>query len=132
MLNCKSEDKLKIRIGEMDIEESEDSKLLGMKIDKKLNWKEHVSGKGGLVSKLNGKTACLKRLSYRIGLTKLRRVADSFWTSHLAEVRANTNMTENENMKAIQRAQNTLLRVLTRKKLADRIQIKDMLKTAAC
>ena len=41
MLNCKSESTLnmKIRIGEMKIEESEYSKLLGMKIDKKLNWK---------------------------------------------------------------------------------------------
>ena len=36
-------------------------------------------------------------------------------------------MAESENMKVLQRTQNTLLRVLTRKKLADRVRIRDML-----
>ena len=79
----KTETKRSIKVGDADIDESECSRLLGMTVDCNQSWKEHVKGKGGLISRLNSKLFCLKRLGNHISKEHQIQVAHSMWMSHL-------------------------------------------------
>ena len=123
-----------VNIDGAEVTESDHSKLLGMNIDSKQNWKEHVLGKSGLVSTLNSNIYCIRRLGSHITKDKQLQVAHSLWMSHLryglqlySRVRTNNEDPENELMTILQKAQNRLLRVLTENKLKDKVKIQDML-----
>ena len=69
-------------------------------------------------------------------INKLKEIADSIWVSKLryglqlySEVRTTNEQPTPQIMKELQKSQNKLLRVLTGKKVSDRIKIEDMLKT---
>ena len=69
-------------------------------------------------------------------INKLKEIADSIWVSKLryglqlySEVRTSNEQPTSQIMKELQKSQNKLLRVLTGKKVSDRIKIDEMLKS---
>ena len=48
--NNQSTKKIKIRVGNSEIEQEKTTKLLGMNIQDNLGWKEHFTGKNGLLA----------------------------------------------------------------------------------
>jgi hypothetical protein len=137
MLNSKnpSQTPRKVRIGNSEVEESADSKLLGMVIGNDQKWKGHIFGKGGLLSALNQRLFSIKRLSNHLSRPKLIKIAESIWMSKLryglqlfSEVQVCEEQHKTMEMRQMQVAQNKLLRVLTGKTNLDCIRIQDMLK----
>ena len=101
------------------VERASETKLLGIIIDDKQNWKEHFSGANGLVKALNKRTFCIRRIRNQLPRKELIKVVQSLWMSRLRyglqlcnQVRANSTDTENQNMKAAQTAQNKMLRMM--------------------
>ena len=111
------------------------SKLLGVQIDEDMNWNEHVYGKGGLISSLNQRTHMIRRLRNHIGGEKLRKIVDSLWTSKLryglqlwATVRMEETQPKKQAITDVQKVQNKLLRILEKKRISDKVEVKTMLK----
>ena len=53
-----------VKAGEVLIQQEKSSKLFGINIDDDLGWKNHVFGKGGLISSLNQRTHMIRRLRH--------------------------------------------------------------------
>ena len=66
---------IKIRIGEAIVEESSEEKLLGVILDKKLNFKGHISS---LCKRASQKLRALARVSTFMDPGKLRFLMNSF------------------------------------------------------
>jgi hypothetical protein len=133
---CREEQLRKIMICNSEVTESTSSKLLGMLIDNYLKCKGHIYGKGGVLSSLNQRLFTIRRLSNHIHLNKLKEIADSIWVSKLryglqlfSEGRTTYEQPTSQIMKELQKSQYKLLRVLTGKKVSDRIKIVDILKS---
>ena len=80
---------------------------------------EHFFGKSGLISSLNKRLYAIRRVANHIPKDKLIQLAHALWMSKLryglqlcTEVRINNNEPINGNLKAVQIAQNKLLRLL--------------------
>ena len=125
MLNSKNQSNVprKVRIGNSEVTESSNSKLLGIVIGNDKKWKDHIFGKGGLISTLNQRLFMIRRLSNHLSRPKLIKIAESIWMSKMryglqlfSEVRVHEEQTTTMEMSKIQIAQNQLLRVLTGKK----------------
>ncbi len=134
VLNQKSRDLLKVKVGECEITQVRTTKLLGMNIDDDQEWKSHFFGKGGLIPSLNKRLFCIRRLKNHIGSKALNRVAESIWTSKAryglqlcTEVRLNETQSINGDLKKVQMAQNKLLRCLNGSLIKDRISVKTLL-----
>ena len=83
---------------------------------------------------LNKRLYTIKRLANHIPRNKLKKVADSLWTSKLryglqlcAKVRLREEESTDGNMKMVQIAQNKMLRILDNSSIKDRRSKKDML-----
>ena len=134
MMNKKDEEIVRIKVGESYIEQESVAKLLGILVDDEMGWKEQVNGKGGVISALNQRTYLIKRLRNHINPERLRKVVDSIWTSKLryglqlwATVRTENSEAVKKLVSEVQKAQNRLLRVLERKRLSDKVPIREML-----
>ena len=55
-----------IRVGDTTISQERNTTLLGMKIQDDLGWKEHFSGKNGLISSLNKRLFAIRRVSNHV------------------------------------------------------------------
>ena len=132
----KSEEKIpiSIKVGNNDVVQERNTKLLGMKIDDNLSWKEHFSGKNGLISALNKRLFTLRRVANHIPRDKLFQLAHALWVSKLryglqlcTEVRILDTETKNGNLKAVQIAQNKLLRLLDNSPISEKKSTHDLL-----
>ena len=93
--------------------------LFDICIDDKQNWKEQVSGPNGLINALNHRTFTIRRLRNQIPKKEVIKVVNSLWMSKLryglqfcSQVRTKRDDPTNQNMKAIQVAQNKMLRMV--------------------
>ena len=132
-----SAEKIKIKVGDTEIEQESTTKLLGMNIQDNLGWKEHFTDKNGLLSCLNKRLFAIRRVKNHIPSEKLPKLAHALWTSKLryglqlcSTVRTNETDSLNTNMQAVQVAQNKMLRLLDNSTLSDRIHTVDLLKKA--
>ena len=78
LVNKKNE--VTIRIGETEIRNSEYEKLLGIKVDGKLNFNEHLNG---IISKASCRVNALWRIMPYINLSKKKKLVSSFFNSQL-------------------------------------------------
>ena len=76
-----SQDDIKITVGEAIVKESSEEKLLGVTIDKNLNFKSHVSN---LCKRASQKLHALARVSAFVNPDKLRLLMNSFIKSQFS------------------------------------------------
>ena len=62
---------------------SESTKLLGLTIDDKQNWKEEISGANGLVNALNHRIFTIRRITNQIPKKDVIKIVQSLWMSKL-------------------------------------------------
>ena len=136
ILNHKSENKISIQVGNVRIEQEDHTKILGMTLDSNQKWTSHVTAKGGLTASLNQRLYVIKRLKNHLPLKQLKCVAESLWTSKLryglqiwADVRMEESCPSNYLVNEAQKSQNKLLRILSNKKLSDRVSTKKLLES---
>ena len=99
-----------------------------MQFQNDLNWSEHIHGKGGVISSLNQRLFIIKRLHNSLEKKALIKVADSLLNSKiryglqlLGKVRTSANDGQNQDLLAIQKVQNKLIRFLNNKRISDKI-----------
>ena len=116
------------------MERSNDTKLLGITIDDKHNWKEHFTGTNGLINSLNKRTFSIRRIRNQIPKKEVIKVVQNIWMSKLRyslqlcnQVRTKPEDPTNQNMKSAQVAQNKMLRMLDCVSLKDHITSKSLL-----
>ena len=131
VIGQKQEEKLTVKVGDTMIPQTSSSRLLGMDVDDDLKWKTHVHK---LVVTLDRRLFQLRRLSGQISSEAMKKVSDSLWTSKMryglqliAEVRTSENQTKRTDINHIQKAQNRMLRTITKTRRLDKIKIKDLL-----
>ena len=73
-------DEVTIRIGDTEIKNSEYEKLLGIKVDTKLNFNEHLND---IISKANCKVNALSRVMPYMSISKKKKLVNSFFNSKL-------------------------------------------------
>ena len=76
LVNKKNE--VTIRIGDTEIKNSEYEKLLGIKVDAKLNFNEHLND---IISKASRKVNALSRVMPYMNLSKKKKLVSSFFNS---------------------------------------------------
>ena len=116
----KTDDSLvQIRVGEILVKQEKSTKLLGVVIQDNQEWKQHFYGKNGLINSLNKRLFAIGRVAHQIPRDKLAQLAHALWMSKLryglqlcTNVRTTDSESKNCNMKAVQVAQNKLLRLL--------------------
>ena len=69
------------KIGYINIENSTSEKLLRVKVDKKVNFNEHLHG---IIKKASRKVNALSRIFFFMDLTKRRFLMNSFFTSQFS------------------------------------------------
>ena len=83
ILNHKTDTPVEITVGGKTIIQEKSSKLLGVTINEKENWSTQINEKGGVISSLNQRLYLIRRLKNQVNKTRLRKVAESIWTSRL-------------------------------------------------
>ena len=131
-----SDQLLTIQIGKVGIVQEKSAKLLGMTFEGNLKWTEHIYGSGGLISNLNQRLFFIRRLKNHVGKKALMKISDSLFMSKiryglqlLGSVRWSSTDSTCQDLEAIQKCQNKLLRVLNGSRISDRISTKSMLKS---
>ena len=71
--------RMNLKLGNTNIESSLYEKLLGVKVDNKLNFNGHDDE---IIKKATGKVSALSRIFRFMNLTKRRLLMNSFFTSH--------------------------------------------------
>ena len=132
---CESHLSKNITINNCLVERSTSTKLLGLTIDEKQNWKEQIEGSNGLVNALNYRTFTLRRIKNQIPRNELIKVVQSLWMSKMryglqfnSRVRTNPSDPVNQNMKAVQVSQNKMLRMIDGVSLKDHVTSQSLLK----
>ena len=67
-----------MKIDNIELENTSSEKLLGITIDSKLNFKEHLEG---IIKKASRKVNVLSRITPYMNLTKQKLLTNSFFTS---------------------------------------------------
>ena len=80
---CESELVKEIKIREDNVERSSNTKLLGVTIDDRHNWKEHFAGTNGLINALNKRTFSIRRVRNQLPKSDVLKVVHSIWMSKL-------------------------------------------------
>ena len=126
---CEAELTKEIVIDGAKVERSSTTKLLGVTIDDKQNWKDHFSGTNGIINALNK-----RRVRNQLPKQEMVKVIQSLWMSKLRyglqlcnQVRTKKEDPENQNMKAAQVAQNKMLRMLDGVSLKEHITSSSLL-----
>ena len=73
-------DEVVINLGETEIKNSEYEKLLGIKVDTKLNFNEHLND---IISKASRRFNALSRVVLYMSLSKMKILMNSFLTHNL-------------------------------------------------
>ena len=72
-------EKVPMKTDNIELENTSSEKLLGIIIDSKLNFKEHLEG---IIKKASRKVNVLSRITPYMNLTKRKLLMNSFFTSH--------------------------------------------------
>ena len=72
-------EKVSMKTDNIELENTSSEKLLGIIIDSKLNFKEHLEG---IIKKASRKVKVLSRITPYMNLTKRKLLMNSFFTSH--------------------------------------------------
>ena len=125
-----------IKIGDVTINSENSAKLLGITIDSNQKWSSQINGVGGTVKSLNSRLYLLKRLSKSISKERLRRVADSLYTSKIrygiqlfGMVRLKEDDVMDPLMKRLQSTQNKFARFINGSTLKNKISTKSIFKS---
>ena len=112
-------------IGKIVVYQETSTKLLGIMLDEDQKWNTQITS---LISALNSRLYLIKRLSNAISKDRLKRIADSLYTSKIrygvqlyGNVRTKEEDSEQKLIGSIQVAQNKLARFLNGNKLMDKI-----------
>jgi hypothetical protein len=134
IINYKSEENVEIQIDNSKVTQEKSAKLLGIMVEDNLKWNNQIRGKGGVIPALNTRLYLIKRMKNKINVDRLRKVANSIWSSKLryglqlyAKVRMNLQDQLNPNIEKLQVAQNKLARVLENVNLSDKMPTKTLL-----
>ena len=119
-------------VGEVTVQRTSHTKLLGVIIEETQEWSEHFTI---LKSSLNQRLFIIRRIARQIPRSKLMNIVHSLWMSKLRyglqlciKVRlTDTDTTTNTN-KTLQQTQNRMLRAINGTKIKDRVSTKLMLK----
>ena len=76
-------DKITIKVGNENITQERNAKLLGVTIDDNQKWHTQIYGKGGLLSSLNTRLFMIRRLRNALNKESIIKIADSLYTSKL-------------------------------------------------
>ena len=111
--------------------------MLGVTFDNDLKWESQVFGKGGIIASLNQRLHFLRRLKNFINKEALKKVANSIFNSKvryglqlIGRVRWSSEDSVQGNLKAVQKIQNKMLRLLNGSNLIDKISTKTLLEKA--
>ena len=133
LLGNKTDEEQDVMVGGKNIPQSKTTKLLGMHLDRDQKWNTHFTK---LVGALGQRLFQVRRVARILPSKGLRKITDSLWTSKLRyglqlcnEVRTEDEQPKCIEMGTIQKAQNRMLRVLTKSKIKDKVKISDMLKS---
>ena len=117
-----------INIGTEKIKAENSVKLLGITLDSNQKWKTQISGEGGVISSLNSRLYLLRRLGRAISSDRLRRIADSLYTSKIryglqlyGKVRLSENDATESLLDSLQVSQNKFARFIHGSTLLDKI-----------
>ena len=138
LLNVKqdSEKKQQVKIGDVQIENQSNAKLLGMKFEDSMTWKEHIHGKGGILNSLNQRLFLLRRLNNQLNKKAMTKVADSIFNSKIRyglQLMGKVRIQEEDgglqtDLKALQLMQNKMVRMVNHVKLSDKQTTSSLLK----
>ena len=125
---------LSIKIGKENIFAESSAKLLGINLDVNQKWKSQIQGTGGVISNLNSRLYLLRRLARAISSDRLRRIADSLYTSKIrygVQLYGKVRLTESDPtdtlIKSLQTTQNKFARFIHGSTLLDRINTHHLL-----
>ena len=119
-----------IRIGGSTITEETTHKVLGMTLNNRLTWNDHVYG---LISSLNSKIGGLKRLSYHVPAPYMIPIARATIVAKLRyglgiyrAVRSTEHDSHCTMMNDLQVVLNNAMRLILNKRLSDRMRVEDL------
>ena len=72
-----------LSVGNKIIHKESSSKLLGVQIHESETWKTQINEKGGVIPSLKQRLYLIKRLKNQVNKERLRKIADSIWTSKI-------------------------------------------------
>ena len=124
----------KIMVGDVEIAQERNAKLLGITIDDNQGWNSQIYGKGGTIPSLNSRMFIIKRINSHIGKVNIQKIVDSLYTSKLryglplfGKIKWNQSDTQEKWLTDLQLNQNKMLRFLNGSKISDRISTESIL-----
>ena len=116
------------------MEQVNSAKLLGITFESNLTWSEHIYGSGGVLASLNQRLFFIRRLKNHIGASALLKICNGLFISKLRYglqllgcVRWHSTDPANQDLDALQKCQNKMLRALNGSRIKDQISTKSML-----
>ena len=126
---------ISIKIGNDLVCQEKSAKLLGLTFDSNQGWQTQIYGPGGVIMSLNKRLFIIRRLQNHLSNDSLLKLVDGIFTSKiryglqlLGKVRLQPSDPNNIDLDNIQKVQNKLVRLLTKTKLTDRVNIASLLK----
>ena len=123
----------KVNVGGVNILEGSSEKLLGIKLDSDLNFKEHAKE---VVKQANYRFYQLRKVRPHLTLNQMKILGSGLVTSRIEYclgafshiyLDQSQSCPKSEIMKMLQKVQNDLLRIITKSKLKDKVPIKSLL-----
>ena len=129
-----AENEISIKIGKEVVVQVNSAKLLGMTFESNSKWTEHIYGTGGLLASLNQRLFFIRRLKNHVGAAAILKISNGLFVSKLryglqllGSVRWMQTDPTNQDMDALQKCLNKLLRALNGSKISDQISTKSLL-----
>jgi len=123
-----------VRIGSERVIEAENHRILGLVVDNKLTWKDHVYG--GLLQDVRRRVGALRRISYQVPRSYLPSIASAiigskvrYGISMYCPVRMMEDDPTPSAMKDIQVVLNNAMRIATGWKIKDRVPIVELVRS---
>ena len=125
-----AEGRTSVEVGGIVVEESDQHRILGIKVNNELSWGDHVFGKGSLLQSINQRVGALKRISRFIPSTYMSQIANAIVVSKVrygAAIYGPIRMNDDEPLtaahKELQLALNKAMRIVASCCVADRVYI---------
>ena len=122
-----------IEIGGKVVEEEECHRILGLTVNNTLSWKDHVIGKGGLLSAVYQRIGALRRIVHHVPKKCLPNIATAIISSKIrygisvyGTVRLTKDEPLTEECRKLQIALNDAMRVANGSRRRDRVHIVDL------
>ena len=126
-------DRITINVGGENIEEEDHQRILGVVVNNRLTWSDHVYGKGALLQGVNRRVGMLKRIVGYVPPKSLSQIANALVSSKVrygisiyGDVRTEAQEPLTASSKDLQVAMNKAMRVILGCRLSDRVPISDL------